>query len=167
MLKVGKLADYGVLALHHLGRVRPARLSVESLSELTGIPLPTVRKVMRLQVEAGLVHSKRGPTGGYQLARDPSAISLADAIAAIEGPLAMTDCCSAAPECELIGGCDLAGRWPGVNTIVLRVLERTSLADLDRFGTTPTHVPPPLQALFSDGITDGVAGAASDAPAPR
>lgn len=157
MLKIGRLADYGVLALHHLGRVQPARLSVESLSQLTQIPLPTVRKVMRLHVEAGLVHSKRGPTGGYQLARAPQAISLADAIAAIEGPMALTDCCAAAPDCELMDGCELASRWPGVNTIVLRVLERTSLADLDRFGTTPTHVPPPLQALFTERVSDGAA----------
>ena len=52
MLKVGRLADYGVLLLHHLGRVRPARLSMETLSELTHVPLPTVRKVMRFLIEA-------------------------------------------------------------------------------------------------------------------
>ena len=155
MLRVGRLADYGVLILHHLGRVSPARLSVETLSDLTGVPLPTVRKVMRFLTEAGLVVSKRGPTGGYQIARAPASISLAEAIGAVEGDFALTACCADAQECELIGRCQLADRWPGVNTIVLRVLERTSLADLDRFGTTPTHVPPPLRALFSDDAPSG------------
>lgn len=148
MLRVGRLADYGVLILHHLGRVRPARLSMESLSELTRVPLPTVRKVMRFLTEAGLVISKRGPNGGYQIARAPAAISLADAIAAIEGTPALTECCSSAPGCDLLDDCELAGRWPGVNRIVMRVLERTSLADLDRFGQTPRHVPPPLRELL-------------------
>jgi len=150
MLKVGRLADYGVLILHHLGRVTPARLSVETLAQLTRVPLPTVRKVMRFLTDAELVISKRGPTGGYQIARAPSAISLADAIAAVEGPPALTECCAETPSCDLLEHCELASRWPGVNTIVLRVLERTSLADLDRFGTTPNHVPPPLRGLFAD-----------------
>ena len=154
MLKVGRLADYGVLILHHLGRVTPARLSVETLSDLTGVPLPTVRKVMRFLAEAGLVLSKRGPTGGYQIARPPAAINLAEAIAAVEGDFAMTACCAEAPDCDLLERCELADRWPGVNTIVLRVLERTSLADLDRFGTTPMHIPPPLRALFSEGMSN-------------
>ena len=157
MLKVGRLADYGVLVLHHLGRVRPARLSVESLAELTRLPLPTVRKVMRFLAEAQLVVSKRGPNGGYQIARPPAAISLAEAIAAVEGAPALTACCAEEPDCELVDHCELADRWPGVNTIVVRVLERTSLADLDRFGTTPAHVPPPLRGLFADGpAVDGV-----------
>lgn len=148
MLKVGRLADYGILILHHLGRVRPARLSMESLAGLTRVPLPTVRKVMRYLTEAQLVISKRGPNGGYQIARPPSAISLAEAIAAVEGAPALTDCCGSAPDCELMDRCDLAGRWPGVNLIILRVLERTSLADLDRFGRSEPHVPPPLRALL-------------------
>lgn len=148
MLRVGRLADYGVLILHHLGRVQPARLSMESIAQVTHLPLPTVRKVMRFLTEADLVISKRGPNGGYQIARPPSAINLAEAIAAVEGTTALTECCSAAPHCDLIEACDLAGRWPGVNRIVMRVLERTSLADLDRFGESTPHVPPPLREIL-------------------
>jgi Fe-S cluster assembly protein SufB len=145
MLKVGRLADYGILILHHLGRVRPARLSMETLSELTHVPLPTVRKVMRFLIEAGLVLSKRGPLGGYQLARAPDAISLADAITALEGRPALTTCSSDHGQCEIAGRCELADRWPGVNAIVLQVLERTTLADLGDFGRNAPHVPPPLR----------------------
>ena len=149
MIRIGRLADYGVLVLHHLGRVRPARVSMETLAELTHVPLPTVRKVMRYLADAGLVVSKRGPNGGYQIARPPSAISLAEAISAVEGPLALTDCSTDAGGCEIADRCELAGRWPGVNTIVLRVLERTSLADLDGFGRADPHVPPPLRELLA------------------
>lgn len=148
MLKVGRLADYGILILHHLGRVQPARLSMEAIAGLTHVPLPTVRKVMRYLTEAHLVISKRGPNGGYQLARAPAAINLAEAIAAVEGATALTDCCGSAPDCDLMDRCELAGRWPGVNRIILRVLERTSLADLDRFGEPRASIPPHLKALF-------------------
>jgi len=145
MLKVGRLADYGVLALHHLGRVQPARLSLESLAELTHVPLPTVRKVMRLLAEAGLVVSKRGPNGGYQIARPPSSITLADALAAIEGPVALTECCADDGDCEIADRCELAGGWPGINAIVMRTLESTTLADLERFARRAPHIPPPLR----------------------
>lgn len=148
MLKVGRLADYGVLILHHLGRVRPVRLSMESIAEVTHLPLPTVRKVMKYLVDAELVVSKRGPNGGYQLGRPPEKVNLAEAIAAVEGTLALTECCDAAGSCEIFDHCDLAGRWPGVNAIVMRVLERTSLADLDRFGRHELHIPPPLRELM-------------------
>lgn len=147
MLRIGRLADYGILILHQLGKISPARLSMDSIAELTHLPLPTVRKVMKFLVDAELVVSKRGPNGGYQLAAQPSRISLAQAIAAVEGPIALTECCTAAGRCELHNRCDLAERWPGVNAILMRVLERTTLADLDRFGRQETYVPPPLREL--------------------
>ena len=115
MLKVGRLADYGVLILHHLGRVRPARLSMETLSELTHVPLPTVRKVMRFLIEAGLALSKRGPLGGYLLARPTEAISLADAITALAGRPALVAAATPAPS--------FTGPWArlsGVSAIVCR-----------------------------------------------
>lgn len=143
MLKVGRLADYGILILHHLGRVRPARLSMDTLAELTHVPLPTVRKLMRLLAEANLVVSKRGPLGGYALARSPQQISLADAIGAIEGRPALTACSSEEGHCDMAGQCELAPRWPGVNALVLQVLERTSLQDLG--AGSSLHVPPPLR----------------------
>ena len=143
MLKVGRLADYGILILHHLGRVQPARLSMESLAELTQGPLPTVRKLTRMLAEAGLVVSKRGPLGGYQLARPPQRISLAEAIAAIEGRPALTACASAGGHCEIAARCELASHWPGVNALVLRVLEETSLQQLGE-GAIAHRLPPPL-----------------------
>lgn len=144
MIKVGRLADYGILILHHLGRVRPARLSMESLAELTQVPLPTVRKLTRLLGEAGLVISKRGPLGGYQLARPPQQISLAEAITAIDGRPALTICASEDGHCDIAARCELASRWRGVNALVLQVLEQTSLHQLSA-GESALRLPPPLQ----------------------
>ena len=82
MLKLSRMTDYGVLVLHHLGRLRPARVSVETLAELTHLTQPTIRKVLYPLTRAGLVTAKRGPTGGYALARPAERITLAEAIAA-------------------------------------------------------------------------------------
>ena len=152
MLKLGRMTDYGVLVLHHLGRLRPARASVETLAELTHLTQPTVRKVLHPLTRAGLVTAKRGPTGGYALARPAERISLAEAITALQGPLALTDCCDPAGTCEIQDRCDLAGRWNGINMLLIRVLERTSLRDLNSFGSRGQPLPPPLRMAL--GVKD-------------
>ena len=145
MLKLSRMTDYGVLVLHHLGRLRPARVSVETLAELTHLTQPTIRKVLHPLTRAGLVTAKRGPTGGYALARPAERITLAEAIAALQGPLALTDCCDSEGSCEIQDRCDLAGRWNGINALLTRLLEKTSLADLDAFGNRGQPLPPPLR----------------------
>ncbi|MDY6827873.1 MAG: SUF system Fe-S cluster assembly regulator [Pseudomonadota bacterium] len=146
MLKIGRLTDYGILMLHQLARVRPARLPMESIAETTHLPLPTVRKVMRYLADAGLVVSKRGPNGGYEIARPPEAITLREAVAAIEGNLALTDCCDPLGQCEIANRCGLSDRWPGINAIVAEALERVTLADLATGGrgapTRPAFLQP-------------------------
>ena len=113
---------------------------------------PTIRKVLHPLTRAGLVTAKRGPTGGYALARPAERITLAEAIAALQGPLALTDCCDQEGACEIQDRCDLAGRWNGINALLTRLLETTSLADLDAFGHRGQPLPPPLRmALGSPG----------------
>ena len=73
MLKLSRMTDYGVLVLHHLGRLRPARVSVETLAELTHLTQPTIRKVLHPLTRAGLVTAKRGPTGATPSPAPPSA----------------------------------------------------------------------------------------------
>ncbi|MEE9255286.1 MAG: Rrf2 family transcriptional regulator, partial [Pseudomonadales bacterium] len=60
----------------------------------------------------------------------PQQISVADAIAAVEGPLSLTECCSSPCECGIAPSCDLKGSWPSINHIVIEVLNKVSVADL-------------------------------------
>jgi len=88
--------------------------------------------------EAGLVHSTRGARGGYALARPPAEISMAEALRALEGPLAPMVCASEDPAdaeaCVRIGACSVNVLWVHVRDAISGVLEGTSLADL---------IPPP------------------------
>ena len=86
MLKLSRMTDYGVLVLHHLGRLRPARVSVETLAELTHLAQPTVRKVLHPLDPSGARHRQARAYGGYALARPAERITLAEAIAALQGP---------------------------------------------------------------------------------
>src|SRR5689334_7914340 len=93
MLRITKLTDYAVLVLADMvrpdvGNARAAR----DVAERTRIPQPTVSKVLKLLARSELVMSERGKNGGYRLARGPDAISVADIVDAVEGPIAVTEC---------------------------------------------------------------------------
>jgi Rrf2 family protein len=92
-MRLSSLADYAVVmmgaAARHCGG---QRTSATELAAETGIPLPTAQKLVSLLTRAGLLKSVRGQGGGIKLARPSAAISLADIIEAIEGPIAMTNC---------------------------------------------------------------------------
>lgn len=132
MLRVGKLADYAVVILHFLGKRPQDQFTMDTIAAHTLLPKATVRKLLRTLTNAALVVSRRGAHGGYQIARAPQEISVADAIAAVEGPLTLTECCSSPCDCGLAPSCDLKGSWPSINHIVMDVLNRVSVADLSR-----------------------------------
>lgn len=131
-MRLSSLADYAVVMLsaaaRHDGR---ARLTANLLADETGVPLPTAQKLMGRLTTAGLLESARGTGGGFRLARDPAAISLADIIEAVEGPIAMTACVEQGKhDCGLEGACRVQPHWSVVNNAVKGALGGVSLASL-------------------------------------
>ena len=142
MLRVGKLTDYGTAIMTSLAQ-QPDRLqsAAEIAAELR-LTLPTVSKVLKALVQHGLVVSLRGAKGGYSLAVQPEAISVAQIIAAIEGPIALTECSDTAKACEQASLCSVRGNWQRINKAVLAALQQVTLADLARPGEQPLHFMP-------------------------
>lgn len=157
MLRIGKMADYGLLIMNVLGSSPTHLLGMEYLCRETGLSLPTVRKLMRHLVSAGLVKSIRGAKGGYQLARLPELISVAQILAAVEGPVAITECCDDDASCELSGGCNMESHWGAINHLIIGLLGAISLADLKRQQQGPNlDLPAVLQRLLNANFTDAV-----------
>jgi Rrf2 family protein len=125
-------ADYAVVmmaaaARHGCG----ARLSATLLSDETGVPLPTAQKLMQALAKAGLLSSLRGTGGGFKLMRPAAAISLADIIEAIEGPIAMTACVDTMRhDCALDGHCQTKPHWGAINGAVRGALAAVPLTQL-------------------------------------
>jgi FeS assembly SUF system regulator len=132
-MRLSSLADYAVVmmsaAARHCGGA--GRLNATLLAEETGVPLPTAQKLVSRLASAGLLESARGTGGGFRLSRPPSAISLAEVIEAVEGPIALTTCVDETRhDCAIEGACRVKPHWNIVNGAVRGALAGVSLAQL-------------------------------------
>jgi FeS assembly SUF system regulator len=130
MLRIAKLTDYATLMMVRLAR-EPARcFSASQLAEEVGMPQPTAAKLLKLLLRAQLLTSVRGAGGGYSLAHAPHAISVADVVNAIEGPVALTECARGQGNCSLERDCATRANWQLISRAVRVALEAVSLADM-------------------------------------
>ena len=129
MLRISKLTDYAILVMVELSRQGEV-LSAHALAERVGVEVPTASKVLKLLAGAGLLQSYRGPTGGYRVSRSASDISVAEVIAAIEGPIAMTECSVEEGLCSQEQSCDLRGNWQRISLAVAQALQQVTLAEM-------------------------------------
>ena len=132
MLRISRLADYATTVMYTLAQSPGKRFSAAQLSGETQLSAPTVSKVLKLLNDARLVNSERGATGGYQLARMPEAINVADIIAAIDGMPAMTECCKGENICKHDRVCILRHQWQMINTVISDFLKGLNLRDMSR-----------------------------------
>lgn len=131
-MRLSSMADYAVVimsaAARHCGGLR---VSAGQLAEETGLPAPTVQKLVSKLTSAGLLRSSRGVGGGLKLARPPAAISVADIVEAVEGPIALTACLEQGKhECTLEGACNVRPHWPQVNAALRGALAQVPLTQL-------------------------------------
>ncbi len=88
-MKVSRSTGYALLAMGYLGKHQKDGIVMsQDISKKYNIPLEYLLKILQQLVRANILHSKRGPRGGFSLARPPKKISLLQVIEAVEGPLA-------------------------------------------------------------------------------
>lgn len=138
-MRLSSMADYAVLtmtaAARHCGH---ARVSAAQLASESGLPTPTVQKLVSKLTGAGLLKSARGAGGGIRLARPAAAISLADIVEAVEGPIALTACVEQGKhDCTLETCCTLRPHWPAVNDALRAALAGIPLTSL----ASPVFIP--------------------------
>lgn len=139
-MRLSNLADYAVItmtqAATHCG---DGRVSAAELAAETGLPVPTVQRLVSKLTAAGLLRSVRGVGGGLQLARPAAAITVADIVEAVEGPIALTACVDHV-ECDFETGCSMKPHWPIINAKLRGALAEITLNHL-RNAPQPSHTP--------------------------
>ena len=128
MFRLNRLTDYGIgfrsLAAPDDGQVFTAGRWVKR----SGVPVPTA-KLLRMLSAAGVVNCHRGTGGRYSLDRPAVAVSVAEIVQSLKGPIALTACVDGAKDgCESETYCPLSGNWTRVNNAIRAVLECARLA---------------------------------------
>jgi Rrf2 family protein len=145
-MKISTRGEYGVRAMvalaHHYGS---GPVSITAVAKESSVPPAYLEQLIGPLRRAGLVESKRGAQGGYQLSRPPAAIRVGDVYRVMEGPVAPMDCVSenvADQTCPLIDGCETRPVWMKVRDSITEALDSTTLEDLVK-GSLRSRVPAP------------------------
>jgi Rrf2 family transcriptional regulator, cysteine metabolism repressor len=132
-------SEYGVRVMIQLGRRHGAGpVSLAEVADSEQLPLAYLEQLIARLRKAELVTSTRGAHGGYELARAPEAITMAEVVQALEGTLAPMQCLSdpvtsrvlCNHELDADENCATKLLWTRVQGSVSRALEQTTLAEL-------------------------------------
>jgi len=133
-MKVSSRGEYGVRAMvalaKHFGQ---GPMSITAVAKESSVPYAYLEQLIVPLRRAGLVESKRGAHGGYQLTRSPELMRVGEVYRVMEGPVAPMDCVSEDPAdqtCPLIDGCQTRPVWIKVRDSIVDALDSMTLADL-------------------------------------
>lgn len=153
MFRLNRLTDYAVVIVGAMMRAGDL-VTASVLSVETGIPQPTVAKVLTLLSKYDLVVSLRGAGGGYLLDKEAQEITVADIIQAIEGPISLVPCTDDASDgCTLEASCPMRGNWNKANQAVSDALRTVTLAQMVSFDDAfPPVVPSVVPSVVHDTL---------------
>ncbi|HEX6222754.1 MAG TPA: Rrf2 family transcriptional regulator [Acidimicrobiia bacterium] len=128
---LGRKGDYSVRAMLQLVR-GDGRQKARAIAREMDIPDRYVTQILANLVNHELLVATAGREGGYELARDPEAISLLEVVEAAEGPVRLERCVLRGGSCEWRDACPVHEAWLRAQSAMIRELAGTSFADLAR-----------------------------------
>ena len=131
MLRLSKKADYALIALSYMAAPgqRPI-ISAREVAERHDIPLELLAKVLQRLARRGVLTSVQGINGGYRLAHTPQAITVAQVVEAIDGPLSLTACADTSDTCLQYEKCNIRDPLHRIRERIAGALRACSIADL-------------------------------------
>jgi Rrf2 family transcriptional regulator, cysteine metabolism repressor len=133
-MKVSTRGEYGVRAMVALARnYGNGPMSIAAVSKASSVPTAYLEQLIGPLRRAGLVESKRGAQGGYQLSRAPELVRVGEVYRVMEGPVAPMDCVSedeSEQTCPLIDGCETRPVWLRMRDAIADAIDSITLADL-------------------------------------
>jgi Rrf2 family protein len=133
-----KYATRALLDLTHHYQEGP--IQIHDIAERQAIPVKFLEQILLGLKGFGFVQSRKGPGGGYSLAKPPSAITLGAVVRAMDGPLAPISCVSVSGymECGCPDPvtCGLRSVWKEARDALATVLDNTTFEDIKARGAT-------------------------------
>jgi Rrf2 family protein len=134
-MQLTRAADYAVRVMIHLAGLPPGtRVSRTELSTAAECPEQFLSKVLQNLTRAGLVVSRRGNTGGFELEEEHRTATLLEVIEAIEGPIRLNLCLSSDHACNRQGTCPAHTVWADAQRALVAVLGSNNIFSLAQRG---------------------------------
>lgn len=131
MIRLSRLSDYGIVILTRMAREPGRAMPASTLARATSVSAAMTGKILKLLARAELLASQRGVRGGYALARPAEAISVAEIIEALDGPIALTSCADpASHDCGIEALCPARAGWRRINRSIRDALAGITLAEM-------------------------------------
>ncbi len=130
-MQLTRAADYGVRVMIYLaGLPDRERAMLPSLAVATGAPPSFLSKVLQALSRAGLIASRRGQFGGFQIVPLGRQASIRTVIEAIDGPITLNLCLVNGESCSRKTWCPAHPVWARAQQAMLQVLDTAMIADL-------------------------------------
>lgn len=124
-----KPCEYAIRALAYIAQTpKNEDVRAAEIAKKERLPGPVLAKVLQELVRKGLLRSRRGPGGGFRLARRADLISLRDVVGAIDGLDHFMDCAVGLDRCSDETPCPLHDTFKGIRASVVTYLEETNIA---------------------------------------
>lgn len=135
-MQLTRAADYAIRVMIYMaGLPAGTTIRLRTLATEVAVPESFLAKVLQTLTRAGLVTSRRGPDGGFELLPSSMQATLLDVIDSIEGPVQLNCCLGEEGVCERKAWCPAHTVWAEAQIAMLSVLGRETLGELALRGT--------------------------------
>jgi Rrf2 family protein len=130
-MQLTRAADYAVRVMIHMAAL-PAgsRLPLGTLAAAVAVPESFLSKVLQTLTRAGLLISRRGTAGGFELMPGSAHITMLDVIQAVDGPIQLNICLHNDGGCDRVENCEAHPVWMRAQDAMTSVLRAAVIKDL-------------------------------------
>jgi len=114
-------------------------VKAEDLTNSIGVDRPFLLQIMNRLVRQGIVRSKRGRQGGFQMAVSPSRLTLGQIVCSVEGSNLTTRCLFTSQACDGTLSCSLAPAWHPIREMLLQWLNTETIQNVAERDTEQIH----------------------------
>lgn len=135
-MRITAKGEYATKTVLYLTFKYPQIVPTQEIAKQHSIPAKYLEHILLTLKKAGLLYSRRGVRGGYQLSRPPEQVSVGDVLAIVDGEFARAGCAqdpvTTEYACPELAACGLKAVWKEVREAVEQILYRTTFDDLKK-----------------------------------
>ena len=129
MLKLTRKLEYALIALRHMQDKRDTFISAKEIADMYLIPQELLAKTLQQMAKLNYIKAAQGPSGGYQLRKGLTKISLTKFIEDIEGPIGIVDC-TINSDCVQLDNCNIRMPIKQINNNIRAIFNKIRVGDI-------------------------------------